>query len=148
MSHIKISKTEWEVMRVLWTQGECYSNEITQILSEKFDWHASTVKTMIARLVNKGYVGNHVEGNRYRYFPTISEKESLQQTRAELAHHICSTKMGKYIANLIEENPLSHDDIDLIIKATEKKRQQALDKVPCNCIKGQCQCADDCCSQK
>lgn len=147
MSHIKISKTEWEVMRILWTQGECYSNEVTTLLSEKYEWKPSTVKTLIARLVNKGYVGKHAEGKRYRYFPTISEKESLQQTRAELAHHICSTKMGKYIAALLEENPLSHSDIALIAKALEQKSLVALDKVPCNCIKGQCTCIDDCCSQ-
>lgn len=147
MSHIKISKTEWEVMRILWTQGECYSNDVTTLLSEKFEWKSSTIKTLIARLVKKGYVGTHKEGNRYRYFPTISETESLQQTRTELAHHICSTKMGKYIAALIEENPLSHADIALLAEKLNKKSGVALEKVPCNCIKGQCTCIDDCCSQ-
>ena len=145
MSHIKITKTEWEIMRILWTQGECYSSDVIALLSEKFDWKPSTVKTLISRLVKKGYLGQHAEGNRYRYFPTISEKESLQQNRAELAHHICSTKMGKYIAALIEEHPLSHSDIELISTTIKKKALIALDKVPCNCIKGQCTCMNNCC---
>lgn len=148
MSHIKITKTEWEVMRVLWTQGECLSNEVISVLSEKHDWKPSTVKTLISRLAKKGYVGKHADGNRYRYYPTISEKESLQRTRAELAHHICSTKMGKYIAALIEENPLSHQDVELIAAAVQQKRKFALCKVPCNCMKGQCQCSDACCPNK
>lgn len=58
MSHIKITKTEWEIMRILWTQGECYSSDVIALLSEKFDWKPSTVKTLISRLVKRVISGN------------------------------------------------------------------------------------------
>ena len=51
---LTISSAEWEVMRVLWAKGQATSSEIIAILSKKLDWSASTVKTLIGRLADKG----------------------------------------------------------------------------------------------
>ena len=51
---LTISSAEWEVMRVLWAKGQATSSEIIAILAKKLDWSASTVKTLIGRLADKG----------------------------------------------------------------------------------------------
>ena len=38
---IKISDSEWEVMRVIWTLGQSDAKEITALLSENKNWKAS-----------------------------------------------------------------------------------------------------------
>ena len=53
---LTISSAEWEVMRVLWAKGQATSSEIIAILSKKLDWSASTVKTLLGRLADKGKV--------------------------------------------------------------------------------------------
>ena len=35
---IKISDSEWEVMRVIWTLGQANAQQITQILADSMDW--------------------------------------------------------------------------------------------------------------
>ncbi len=42
-SPIKISDSEWEIMRVIWTFGQSTAQEITQILAESMEWKAATV---------------------------------------------------------------------------------------------------------
>lgn len=42
---MSISKSEWEIMRVIWTKDEATSGQILDILGEKNSWTASTVKT-------------------------------------------------------------------------------------------------------
>lgn len=51
-----ISSAEWEIMRVVWAQQNTTSNEILAVLLEKYDWTPSTVKTLLRRLLDKGYV--------------------------------------------------------------------------------------------
>ena len=51
---LTISSAEWEVMRVLWAKGQATSSEIIAILAKKLDWSASTVKTLLGRLADKG----------------------------------------------------------------------------------------------
>ena len=54
MSERSISPAELEIMRVLWAAGEPLSiSEIRASLSQS-GWEASTIKTLVARLVKKG----------------------------------------------------------------------------------------------
>ena len=50
---IKISDSEWEIMRVIWTLGKSDAQEVTALLSESKDWKTATVKTLLGRLVKK-----------------------------------------------------------------------------------------------
>ena len=54
---IKISDSEWEIMRVIWTLGKSDAQEVTALLSESKDWKTATVKTLLGRLVKKAYCG-------------------------------------------------------------------------------------------
>ncbi len=63
-SPIKISDSEWEIMRVIWTLGQSTAQEITQILAESMEWKAATVKTLLGRLVKKEAVWTEQEGEK------------------------------------------------------------------------------------
>lgn len=49
----KISDAEWEVMKIIWNKEEVTSGEIISELQEKSEWKASTIKSLISRLLNK-----------------------------------------------------------------------------------------------
>ena len=66
-----ISNAEWEIMRVVWTKEETTSSEILDILEDKTDWTASTVKTLLKRLVDKGYLSTQKVGKSFRYSALI-----------------------------------------------------------------------------
>lgn len=44
-----ITDAEWEVMRVIWTQGKTTSREVHTLLNEKKEWKSTTVKTLLSR---------------------------------------------------------------------------------------------------
>lgn len=50
---IKISDSEWEVMRVIWTQGSTTAQEIIAILGQTMEWKPATIKTLLGRLVKR-----------------------------------------------------------------------------------------------
>ncbi|GMA69927.1 hypothetical protein GCM10025879_11730 [Leuconostoc litchii] len=47
--------SEWEIMRVIWTLGEATSNQIIHIMYSKKKWQPSTVKTLLNRILQKGF---------------------------------------------------------------------------------------------
>ena len=69
---LTISPAEWEVMRVLWAKGQATSSEIIEILAKKLDWSASTVKTLIGRLADKGYLTSQRQGRGFIYAVAIN----------------------------------------------------------------------------
>ena len=71
----KISDSELEVMRVLWEAGDALPvTEIRQALQERKGWEATTVKTLIQRLLGKGAVSQEKRKVFY-YSPLVSEQE-------------------------------------------------------------------------
>ena len=71
----KISDSELEVMKVLWQAEEAIPvTEIRESLQKSRGWEATTVKTLVSRLVNKGVIRQE-KRNVFYYSPLISERE-------------------------------------------------------------------------
>lgn len=135
-----ISDAEWEIMRVVWTNHTVTSKDITEIIKEKMNWKQATIKTLIGRLVDKGMLQTEAVGNKYLYSPLITEEESLKSKTNDFFDHVCNRKVGLTIANLISEATLSHADVQMLEEILQRKKEEAVDDVPCNCIPGQCEC--------
>lgn len=135
----KISSAEWEVMRVLWTKGETTSTEITKILSTKQDWSASTVKTLLGRLADKGYLTSRREGRTFLYQAVLNEEEANLTAVNEVLSKICLTKHSQLLGELIQQTPMTKEQIkDLQDIITSKV---SVERVQCACQPGQCHCA-------
>lgn len=136
----KITDAEWEIMRVVWAQKETTSKEVTNILNSKTEWKTTTVKTLLSRLVDKKMLGTKPLGNKFIYFPIVEERQSIDALSEDILTKICSRKVGTFVETILSESLLSFEDIEKIEKLLQEKRKTAVEKVPCNCTPGQCQC--------
>ena len=134
----KISSAEWEVMRVLWTKGETTSTEITLILSTKQDWSASTVKTLLGRLADKGYLTSRREGRTYLYQAVLNEEEANLTAVQEVLSKICLTKHHHLLGKLIQQTPMTKEQIKDLQEILASK--ESVEQVQCDCQPGQCHC--------
>ena len=101
---LTISSAEWEVMRVLWAKGQATSSEIIAILSKKLDWSASTVKTLIGRLADKGYLTSQRQGRGFIYQASLGEDEANFQALEAVFDKICLTKHSDLLGQLMAED--------------------------------------------
>ncbi|MFD1900850.1 CopY/TcrY family copper transport repressor [Enterococcus termitis] len=128
-----ITDAEWEVMRIVWTQGKTTSKEVQQFLNQKMDWKTTTIKTLLARLVEKNMLSTEKSGNKYIYQSLVEEKSSIQFETAELLEKICAKEVGAVLKTIIDDSLLSFDDIERLEEALEAKKEYAVDAVQCNC---------------
>lgn len=137
---LKISDSEWEIMRVLWTLGQADAQQISEILGESMDWKLATVKTLLGRLVKKAAVRTETSGKKFIYFPQVEEGATVRSATENLFSHICAKKVGATLVDLINEAKLTPKDLALIQEALAKK--EPVDSIACNCIPGQCECSE------
>ncbi|WP_062353449.1 CopY/TcrY family copper transport repressor [Bacillus kwashiorkori] len=136
----KVTEAEWEIMRVVWAQNKVTSKEIIEVLQQKKDWKPATTKTFIGRLVHKGMLETETEGRKYIYSAKVKEADIIRSSLNELFANICSRDVGNTIAYLLSNATLSFKDIDKLEKILERKKKDAVEEVPCNCVPGQCKC--------
>lgn len=137
---LKITNSEWEVMRTVWTKDKITSREITDVLQQKKDWGPATIKTFLGRLVKKDMLATEKEGKRFLYSANIPEHEFIRDTLDETFSNICDKDVGNTIVDLIEKSVLSINDIENLEKIIAVKKKDAVEEVPCNCTPGQCKC--------
>lgn len=137
-----ITDAEWEVMRVVWANSEVTSKFVAEVLCEKMNWKQATIKTLLNRLLEKNILKKREIGNKYIYSTDFTEKEVANSYILGTFDKICKTKVGEMIGKVIENSELSFGDLDLILKAVEKKRKTAVKEVLCDCVEGQCNCRE------
>lgn len=141
----EISPAEWQVMRVVWTKQPVTSNEVCTVLTTKMDWKPATVKTLLGRLVEKGALTTTKTGRAYSYQAVIPEQETMDTAAARLLGAMCQMHVGRTLAHLVDQLPLTKDDVATLIAILQKKAPTAPDHVPCDCIPShQCSCDSNC----
>ena len=108
----KISDSELEVMRVLWEAGDALPvTEIRQALQERKGWEATTVKTLIQRLVSKGVLEQEKRKVFY-YSPLVSEQEYNDWAANDLVRRLFRGSAKELVVTLVKSEGLSAQDID------------------------------------
>ena len=138
-----ISNAEWDIMRVVWAQERVTSSAILTILNQKLQWASSTIKTLLKRLVDKGYLATEKVGKGFVYSALISEQEAIYHQVDELFDKFCPTKHLDIIRHVITRTDMTLDDIEQLRELLEAKKATAVDEVTCTCIPGQCTCNEN-----
>ncbi len=108
----KISDSELEVMKVLWRAGDALSvTEIREALQRSMGWEATTVKTLVSRLVNKGALRQEKRGV-YFYTPLISEREYNGWATNDLIRKLYHGSARALVAALVHSEGLTQQDIE------------------------------------
>jgi len=107
-----ISNAEFEIMNVLWADAPLGASDVAARVSKKMKWSSKTVKTLLARLVEKGALGHRSEGRRYLYRPLITRDEYAAGETETLANKLFGGRAAPLVAHLADTRGLSREDID------------------------------------
>lgn len=119
----KISETEWKVMKVIWNNPYITANDVIDRLDDSVEWKPKTVKTLLNRLLNKKVIHFVKEGREYKYYPLISEDKSIKKENKSFLNKVYNGAFKNMIANFIEDQALSNEDIDDLKKILEKNNK-------------------------
>ena len=109
-----ISESEWEVMKVIWSEHPITSGEVVKSLEDSTLWKPRTIKTLLNRLVDKGAVGREGKGKDYRYFPLIEKAVLVKAESQSFLKRVFGGSLKPMIATMVETEDLSPEDIEEI----------------------------------
>ena len=108
----KISDSELEVMKLLWEAGEALPvTAIREALQQSRGWEATTVKTLVSRLVNKGAVRQE-KRRVYYYSPLIGEEEYNAWATGSLIRRLYRGSAKSLVAALVHSEGLTAEELE------------------------------------
>ena len=131
---MQISDAEWQVMKIIWMQGEQTSTDFIKVLEKRFSWSKSTIQTLLARLVEKECLTREKQGKSFVYSALLTQEDSKKLLVQDIKDKLCSRKIKQLLADLIEECDFTLADLEGLEEVISKKKASAVTEVKCNCM--------------
>ncbi|RSI75924.1 Transcriptional repressor CopY [Streptococcus oralis] len=131
---MQISDAEWQVMKIIWMQGEQTSTDLIRVLAERFDWSKSTIQTLLARLVEKECLTRKKEGKFFVYSALLTLDQSRDLLVQDIKDKVCSRRIKNLLADLIVECDFTQADLEDLEAVISEKKASAVTEVKCNCM--------------
>ena len=107
----ELSAAEWKVMNALWTIGQGALGEIVAATERRQDWSPETVKTLLRRLVVKGYVKTQRVGSSFLYLPNKPAASVLKKAGETLLGYAIEGTVAPLMAHLIKGGKLTREEL-------------------------------------
>jgi predicted transcriptional regulator len=118
----ELSSAEWKIMRIIWEERKAMTREIYTIAAERHDWSPATVKTMLRRIAEKGYIHVKQIGNGFIYRPAVPSLGIVKKAVETLLDNAVEGT-GPLLVQLVEDAALTSDDLDSLQQMIEQKRK-------------------------
>ncbi len=115
----QISDAEWQVMKVLWNKSPLTASQVISELKEETDWSPKTIHTLLNRLVNKKALRVDKNARPYEYYPLVSKEECVRKETKLFLEKVYDGSVGMLLANFIENEKLSQEEIQELRRILE-----------------------------
>jgi BlaI family transcriptional regulator, penicillinase repressor len=119
---LQISDAEWAVMEPIWAVGACTAADVIKTLRATHDWNHSTIRTLLARLVEKGALDYDVDGSRYIYRAAVSRQRCVRQESRSFLEKAFGGDVAALLAHFVAESSLDRDQIEQLRQLLDEKK--------------------------
>lgn len=119
----ELSRTEWLVMNSCWQQGKSTARQIYEDIAHIKDWEYQTVKTMLDRLVIKGYLKRSKLGPLCLFKPAVPQKKTRERTIDKFKKTVLGGSVTPLLAYLVKEQ-LNDEEVDRLKELIERYEEK------------------------
>jgi len=117
-----LSDLENKVMVVIWQQGQATAEDARIQLEEDGPLKDSTIRTILRRLEEKGYVKHHTEGRTYVYSPAVESQNVAAEAVQSIVQRFCNGSVEDLLVGMVDSEVVSAEKLrDLALKIARVK---------------------------
>jgi predicted transcriptional regulator len=115
---------ENEIMRVVWDLQRCSVEAVYDVVSRKRDLKETTVRTLLRRLEQKGYLRHESEGRAYIYRATEPPRSLAARAVRQIIDRFCRGSMEELVIGMIDAKVLTPDEISRLEDFVRDQRKR------------------------
>ncbi len=104
---MKLTNSEWQLMNSLWERHPATARGIAERLPEDVKWAYTTIRTLLARLAEKGAIREYKEGNTSLYEPILTRENARHSALKTLVNQAFDGAYGPMMHFLVNDRRLS-----------------------------------------
>ena len=127
--NIELFDSEWAILRIVWDKQPCAAPTVQEALQKEKGWAYTTVKTMMDRMVKKGWLKTKKIRNLYLYSAALNESQAQKGEIMRTLKRAFDGTLTPMMQFLIENDELSdkeYEQLEQLIK--NRKRDKSSSK--------------------
>ena len=116
-----LSELEREVMQLIWAAGQTTAEAVREELPRRLK--ESTVRTVLRRLEDKGYVVHTVEGRTYVFQATRARQQVAASAVRRIVDRFCNGSVEEVLVGMMDAKMFDRRQLDALREKIEKARK-------------------------
>src|SRR5580693_3139868 len=118
-----LAELENAVMQAVWKIEPCSVEAVHAIVSRKHDLKETSVRTMLRRLEQKGYLAHESDGTAYIYRATETSRSLAARAVRQLIDRFCEGSVEELVTGMVDANVLSKEELKRLEELVRSQRK-------------------------
>jgi BlaI family transcriptional regulator, penicillinase repressor len=112
-------------MRVVWESEPCSVEAVYDVVSRTRDLKETTVRTLLRRLEQKGYLRHQSEGRAYLYRATEPSRSLAARAVRQIIDRFCQGSVEELVTGMIDARVLTKDEMGRLEEFVRGQRKRS-----------------------
>ena len=118
-----LTELENEVMHAVWDTGPCAVEAVHQVVSRKRDLKETSVRTILRRLEQKGYLRHEEQGRAYVYRAVEPARSLAARAVRQIVDRFCKGSVEELVNGMVEGKLLSKGEMERLEEFVRDRRK-------------------------
>jgi BlaI family transcriptional regulator, penicillinase repressor len=120
-----LGDVEQAVMDYVWSHGPCSSEECREALAETRPMKESTIRTVLRRLEEKGYVAHELSGRTFIYRAAEARQNVAVRAVKNIIDRFCGGSAEELVIGLVDNQVLDRKRLEHLTRMISQAAQGA-----------------------
>jgi predicted transcriptional regulator len=107
-----LTELENEIMQVVWETGPCPVETVYLVVSRRRDLKETSVRTILRRLEQKGYLRHEEKGRAYVYQAAEPARSLAARAVRQIIDRFCKGSVEELVSGMVEAKMLSKGEME------------------------------------
>ena len=120
---VELGELEREILSLVWRLGEATAERVREELARPLK--DSTIRTVLRRLEEKGYVGHSIDNRTFVYRPAESPQKVAGRAVQRIVDWFCAGSVEELLVGMVDSQVVSRGELERLARriATAKKQE-------------------------
>jgi predicted transcriptional regulator len=110
----ELTPAQGEIMEIIWDRGEVSASEVRKVLSQTRAVARNTVRTLLERMEEKGWIIHREDGRTFLYAAAHPRQATIGQKVHEVVETVCGGSAEALVTALLDYRGLSSGELERI----------------------------------
>jgi predicted transcriptional regulator len=119
-----LSDLEHLVMDVVWARGSATAEDVREALAERHPMKESTVRTILKRVEEKGYVRHRVDGRTNVYTGIDAPQNVAAKAVRQIIERFCGGSVEQLLVGMVNDDVVDERELQRLAQRIARRKRE------------------------